>query len=183
MRRTMTSSAPAKTAAAATTRWGAYAALAESLAREVVDATDPSPERASDVLSALGREWARRGGGGDAGVDVPSTIELLKVTGIGRALARAIRSCKRHGRASDEREGWEGAAKSGEGTLASPPLRAANEEARARSASAMTVAAAVGAATGVATGLPSSTAELFDGGGIGRQCTNQIKRSRVGGTR
>ena len=104
----MTSSAPAKTAktaAAATTRWGAYAALAESLAREVVDATDPSPERASDVLSALGREWARRGGGGDAGVDVPSTIELLKVTGIGRALARAIRSCKRHGRASDEREG------------------------------------------------------------------------------
>ena len=60
----MTSTAHAKTAktAPAVTMWGgAYAALAESLAREVVDAADPSPGRASDVLSALGREWARRG--------------------------------------------------------------------------------------------------------------------------
>ena len=45
------------------------------------------------------------GGGGDAGRDTPSTIKLLEVTGIGRALAWAIRSCKRHGRASDKREG------------------------------------------------------------------------------
>ena len=38
--------------------------------------------------------------------------------------------------------------------------RAANKEARARSALATTVAAAAGAATGVATGLPSSTAKF-----------------------
>ena len=38
--------------------------------------------------------------------------------------------------------------------------RAADEEARARPASATTVAVAAGAATGVATGLPSSTAEF-----------------------
>ena len=66
MQWTMTSTDPAKTvktAATATTRGGAYAALAKLLAREVVDAADPSPERASDVLSALGRVWARRGGG------------------------------------------------------------------------------------------------------------------------
>ena len=92
-------------------------------------------------------------------MDVLSTIELLEVTGIGRVLARGIRLCKRHGRASDEREGWEAAAKSGGGTLASLK-RAADKEARARSASVMTVATAVGAATGVATGLPSSTAEF-----------------------
>ena len=67
MQWTMTSTAlaktakTAKTAAAPTTGRGAYAALAESLAQEVVNAADPSPERASNVLSALGREWARRG--------------------------------------------------------------------------------------------------------------------------
>ena len=86
----MTSTAFAKTlktAAAATTRRGAYTALAKLLAREVVDAADPSPKRASNVLSALGREWARRGGG-NAGVDVPSTIKLLEITGIGRALTQ-----------------------------------------------------------------------------------------------
>ena len=99
------------------------------------------------------------GGGGIAGVDVPLTIELLEVTGIGRALARGIRSCKRHGRASDKREGWEGAVKSGGGTLASLK-RAADKEARARSASASTVATVAGAATGVVTGLPSSTAKF-----------------------
>ncbi len=84
------------------------------LAREVVNAANPSPERASDVLLALGREWVRRGGG-NAGVDVPSTIELLEVTRIQRALARAIRLCKQHGHASNEREGWEAVAKSGGG--------------------------------------------------------------------
>ena len=52
-----------KTAAAATTREGAYAALAKLLSREVVNAADLSPKRGSDVLLALGREWARRGGG------------------------------------------------------------------------------------------------------------------------
>jgi hypothetical protein len=95
----MTSTAPAKTvktAAAATTRWEAYAALAELLTWEVVNAADPPPERASNILLALGGEWAR----------------LLEVTGIGRALTKAIRSCKQHSRASDKREGWEVAANS-----------------------------------------------------------------------
>ena len=48
-------------------------------------------------------------------MDVPLTIQLLKVIEIGRALARAIRLCKQHGRVSDKKEGWEAAAKSGGG--------------------------------------------------------------------
>jgi hypothetical protein len=58
-------------------------------------------------------------GGGNAGMETPLMIELLKVTGIGRALARAIRLCKGHGHAPNEREGWEAATESGGGTLAS----------------------------------------------------------------
>ena len=156
LRRTMTSTAPSKTAknaAAAAMHGGVYANLAKLLAREVVD---PSPKRTSDVLSALEREWVRRGGGGDAGVDAPSTIKLLEVTRIGRALARTIKLCKQHDRVSDKGEGWEAAVKAGGETLASMKA-AANEEARrARSALAtMTAAAAV-----AATGLPSSTTKF-----------------------
>ena len=81
-------------------------------------------------------------------MDAPSTIKLLEVTGTGRALARAIGLCKQHDRASDKKEGWEAAAKSGGGTLASIKA-AAGKEARARSASETTVAAAAGAATGL----------------------------------
>ena len=121
----MTSTAPTKTgktAAAAMTRRGAYAALAESLAQEVVDAADPSPEHASNTLLALGREWARRGGG-DAGVDMPSMIELLEVTGIGRALARAsgpasnTAACPMRGKSGKRPRNQ----KSGGGMMASPP--------------------------------------------------------------
>ena len=50
----MTSTAPAKTAAAATSHGGVYTTLVESLAQEVVDAANPSPEHASNVLLALG---------------------------------------------------------------------------------------------------------------------------------
>ena len=64
-------------------------------------------------------------------MDAPSTIQLLKVTGIRRALARAIRLCKQHGCQSNKREGWKAAVKSGGETLASVKA-AANEEARAR---------------------------------------------------
>jgi hypothetical protein len=60
----------------------------------------------------MGKEGGR---GGNAGIDAPSTIEQLEVAGIGRVLARAIRSCKQHGHASDEREWFEAAAKSGGG--------------------------------------------------------------------
>jgi hypothetical protein len=59
----MTSTAPAKTTKTAATRGGAYAALAKLLARKVVNAANPSPERASDNLLVLGREWVQRGGG------------------------------------------------------------------------------------------------------------------------
>ena len=112
----------------------------------------------------------------------PSTIELLKVTRIERALARASDQVVQATRPRVRQEGRVGSGrKIRVGTLASLK-RAADKEARARSASATTVAAAVVAATGVATGLLLLTAELFDGGGIGRQCTNQIKRSRVGGS-
>jgi hypothetical protein len=131
----MTSIAPPKIVKAATTHRGAYTTLAELLAQEVINAVDPSPERASNVLLALGREWVR----------------LLDVNGIGRALARAIRSCKQHGSASNKREGWEAAEKLGGETLASMKA-AADKEARAQSAFVTTIAAAVGAATG----LPSS---------------------------
>ncbi len=57
----------------------------------------------------------KEGGGSNTSVDAPLTIKLLKITGIGRALARAIRLCKQHNRASDKREGWEVAPKSGGG--------------------------------------------------------------------
>ena len=183
LRRTMTSTAPARTtattASAATMRGErAYAALAESLTREIVDAVDPSPERANDVLSALRREWARSRGDNIPADDddddlakketSSSTIELLEVTGIGKVLTKAIRSCKRHGRTSDERDGWDAAVKMGGETLASMKA-AADDEARARSASASSSSAVAGAgattATATATtateaGLPSSTADF-----------------------
>ena len=191
LRRTMTSTAAAKTTAttalAATMRGErSYAALAESLTREIVDAVDPSPERANDVLSALQREWARSRGDNvpaaaadddddddddRAKKETPSsTIELLEATGIGKVLTKAIRSCKRHGRTSDERDGWDAAVKIGGETLASMKA-AADDEARVRSASASSsssssAVAGAGATTATATatateaGLPSSTADF-----------------------
>ena len=71
----------------------------------------------------------------------------------------------RSGRASDTAarptrgKGGKWPQNQGGGMLASLK-RASNKEARVRSTSAMTVAAAASAATGVATGLPSSTAEF-----------------------
>ena len=50
----MTSTAPAKTAAAATTHQGAYTTLVKLLAQEVVDTPNPSPKGASNILLALG---------------------------------------------------------------------------------------------------------------------------------
>ena len=162
MQRTMKSTAPvktAKTAAATTTCWGGVrrpgriARAGGRRHRPVPRARERHPVGAEE---GMGEE----GGRGKAGMEMPSTIELLEVIGIGRALARTIRSCKQHGRASDEREeGWEAAAKSGGGTLASLK-RAADEEARARSASATMVAAAADATMGVATRLPSLTAKF-----------------------
>ena len=62
----MTSTAPAKTAMAPMTHGGGYTALVKLLAQEVVNAADPSPERASNVLSVLGASQ-----GDDAAAVVP----------------------------------------------------------------------------------------------------------------
>ena len=93
-------------------------------------------------------------------MNAPSTIKLLEVTGIGGGLARAIRLCKRHGCASNKREGWEAAAKSGGGALVSLK-RAADKEARAWYATATTVVATTGVATAVAMRLPLLTNEFW----------------------
>ena len=71
----MTSTAPAKTVAAAMMHGGAYTALVESLAQEVVDTADLSSEHASDVLLALGASQ-----GDDAAASTPSIVRMTRST-------------------------------------------------------------------------------------------------------
>ena len=114
----MTSTAPAKTvktAAAATTRGGGVRLPGQIACAGGHQRHRPVPRAHQQHPVGTGEGKGKDGGGDDAGVDALLTIELLEVIGIGRTLARAIRSCKQHGRASNKREGWQAAAKSGGG--------------------------------------------------------------------
>ncbi|KAL3811330.1 hypothetical protein ACHAXA_007395 [Cyclostephanos tholiformis] len=157
------------TTTTAATRVRAYATFAESLVRVIVDETNPNPDRANDVLSALRGEWTETmrelsSSSSSSSASSTSIIELLGVTSIGVVLSRTVRSCKRHGRTSDERTKWDEAVRLAGIILSSMKEAAANEEKTARVAkksSASSYETVGGGGVGVgAEGPPSSTADF-----------------------
>jgi len=73
--------------------------LAEQIAKEIVEADDPSIHVCRDLVEALIKE-----GGPDS-----ITYEILEETNIGKLLTKSIKSFKRHKRTSndDDMKGWE----------------------------------------------------------------------------
>ena len=143
----------------------AYTTLAESLVRDVIDATDPSPEQANDILSAVQKEWkkqsitANRRGNNDNMTTTTSVIELLKVSKIGNILTKTIKACKRHGRNSTEKATWDTAIAIAEEILSSMKMTA-DDEATAAAKTAATAKKSSSTETDVAGGVPSSVTDF-----------------------
>lgn len=73
------------------------ASLAKSLLDNVVDAYDPSPESALDVVAALQKECNNK----------TMTIAILESTKIGKMLTKTVKACKRQRRTSDAKAEWD----------------------------------------------------------------------------
>lgn len=99
----------------------AIANYASSLTSRVLDATDPSPQDAIDILSALRTETVKTD-------SCTMTIALLESTKIGKLLTKVVKTCKRHKRGSDEQSKWDEAISAAE-QLLSTYKKAADEEA------------------------------------------------------
>lgn len=87
-----------------------YATLAKSLLLDVVKASDPSPGRAVDILTALRRE--------SMDPAKPVTMSVIQSSKIGRALGRTVKACKKYRVADDNNDGWENARTSAEALIA-----------------------------------------------------------------
>ena len=122
-----------------------YATVAAALTDDVVNAADPSPDRANDLLAALERECRDR-------PRQPVTIAILESTKVGKALTKAAKACKRARRTSDDKEGWDKAISTAEELLATFK-EAAHREERQRAAARK----AADTAASQKDGLPAST--------------------------
>jgi len=87
-----------------------FASLAKSLLDDIVDSSEPTPERANDILTTLQKECNNK--------KHPMTIAILENTKIGKMLTKTVKACKRHRRTSDEKEEWDMAISIAEGLLA-----------------------------------------------------------------
>mmetsp|Transcript_9596 Transcript_9596/g.19302 ORF Transcript_9596/g.19302 Transcript_9596/m.19302 type:complete len:428 (+) Transcript_9596:140-1423(+) len=133
------SSATATTTMSASTQ--SYATLSKSLMDDIVDATEPTSERAIDILSALSKEQQ------------PITIEILENTKLGKVLVKVVKTCKRHKRTSSTTDNqWDEAISTAEKLLVEYKAAA---DAEAKAASKKKVKSNVAAAQ--KPGLPSST--------------------------
>jgi len=117
-----------------------YGSLSKALIDDIVDATEPTSERAIDILSALSNEQQ------------PITIAILESTNIGKVLAKVVKTCKRHKRTSKDDSKWDVALKTAEKLLAKYKSAA---DAEAKTASKKQAAA--NAVASQKPGLPSST--------------------------
>lgn len=88
-----------------------YAALSKSLLDEIVDAPDPSAERANDILNTLQKESEKK--------KQPITMAILESTKIGKMLTKTVKACKRHKRTSDVKAEWNAAIATADGLLKS----------------------------------------------------------------
>jgi len=120
-----------------------FASLAKSLLDDIVDSSEPTPERANDILTTLQKECNNK--------KHPMTIAILENTKIGKMLTKTVKACKRHRRTSDEKEEWDMAISIAEGLLANSK-EAADQETKQ---SASKKKATDGAAS-QKDGLPSS---------------------------
>jgi len=119
-----------------------YATLSKSLMDDIVDATEPTSERAIDILSALSKEEQQ-----------PITIEILENTKLGKVLVKVVKTCKRHKRTSSTTDNqWDEAIATAEKLLVEYKAAA---DAEAKAASKKKVKSNVAAAQ--KPGLPSST--------------------------
>ncbi len=105
--------------------------IAKSLLTDIVDATDPSPERATDILHTLHNESFQQNSraaasaaakyDGNDNNDNPCivTIAILENTKIGKTLTKTVKACKRHKRTASPRETqqWETASELAESLL------------------------------------------------------------------
>jgi hypothetical protein len=117
---------------------------ASSLSSRVIDAADPSPQDAIDILTALTTETVKND-------TCNMTISLLESTKIGKLLTKVVKTCKRQKRGSDDQAKWDDAISTAEQLLATYK-KAADEEA-AQTAKKQKSAAQAAAAT---PGLPTS---------------------------
>lgn len=128
------------TSSSTTTATQSYAILTKSLMDDIVNATEPTSERAIDILSALSNE------------SQPITIEILESTKLGKVLVKTVKTCKRHKRTSSSSNDWEKAIAVAEQLLATYKA-AADAEAKTKSQKE----AKSNAAAAQQPGLPSST--------------------------
>jgi hypothetical protein len=144
----------------------AYTTLAESLVREIIDANDPSPDQANDILMAVQKEWkkqsitANKSSNNDTmTTTATSVIELLKETKIGKILTKTIKACKRHGRNSTEKAKWDTAIAIAEEILSSMKMTA-DDEATNTAKTAASAKKSSSTETVVAGGVPSSVTDF-----------------------
>ncbi|KAL7541952.1 hypothetical protein ACHAXR_011671 [Thalassiosira sp. AJA248-18] len=124
-----------------------YADLAKSLLNEIVDKSNPSPERAIDILTTLQNESNNK--------QKCVTIAILETTKIGKILTKTVKACKRHRRTSDSRDEWNTAIATAEGLLTSFKEAADKESKQKKSAASQKKSVDTTASSNVA-GLPSS---------------------------
>lgn len=86
-----------------------YASLAKSLVDEIVDPSEPSSERAIDILTTLQKESQNK--------KRPISVAILENTKIGKMLTKTVKACKRHKRTSDSKEEWDTAIATAEEVL------------------------------------------------------------------
>eukprot|EP00579_Thalassiosira_antarctica_P030596 CAMPEP_0202032692 /NCGR_PEP_ID=MMETSP0905-20130828/65657_1 /ASSEMBLY_ACC=CAM_ASM_000554 /TAXON_ID=420261 /ORGANISM="Thalassiosira antarctica, Strain CCMP982" /LENGTH=847 /DNA_ID=CAMNT_0048596561 /DNA_START=56 /DNA_END=2600 /DNA_ORIENTATION=- len=88
-----------------------YASLAKSLLGDIVNTSEPSSERATDILTALQKESNNK----------PMTVSILGNTKIGKILTKTVKACNRNKRAAleDAKDEWDEAIKTAEALLSS----------------------------------------------------------------
>ena len=147
-----------------------FSSLAKSLLDDIVDATNPSPQRAQDLLTALHEEsiakttttttTTKEEDGTEeytvaAAATATISIEMLQNTKIGKILTKTLKSCTRHRRTSNEKEVWDAAIRLANGILAAFKKAADDELLRKKQSAAAATATTTENNDGIA-GLPSS---------------------------
>ena len=133
-----------------------FSSLAKSLLDDIVDASNPSPQRAQDLLTALHEEsTATEAKDGRETTTTAISIEILQNTKIGKVLTKTLKSCSRHRRTSNEKDVWDAAIRLANNILAAFK-RAADDELVSKKKSEATSTAAGMESDKSIVGLPSS---------------------------
>ena len=95
---------------------------AASLSSRIIDAVDPSPEDAIDILKALDSDTIKKD-------QCSMTIAVLESTKIGKLLTKVVKTCKRHKRGNDNPQ-WDEAISTAERLISTYKAKADEEAAQ-----------------------------------------------------